>query len=73
MKLSEAVKQYEECMNPPGPCLVKDCPLHKDMVLKIGDPSDEFGQMTWKIGGCSLMGRFEDFLKNKKPGEPYDE
>lgn len=73
MKLSEAIKQYEECMKDPGPCRVKNCPLHKEVILKMGGPSDDYGSITWKLGGCSLMGVFEDFLKNKRSGEPYDE
>jgi hypothetical protein len=73
MRLSEAAKQYEECTKESGPCLVKDCPLSKEMTIKIGSLSEEFGQMTWKVEGCTLMGLFEDWLKNKKPGKPYED
>jgi len=73
MKLSDAAKQYEECMKEGGPCLVKDCPLHGDITLKIGNPSDEFGTITWRVEACSLMGRFQDWLKKKRPGKPYDD
>jgi len=71
MKVSEAARQYEECMAGDNGCLVDECPLSKAMTLVIGDLSEEFGEMVWKIEGCSLMGRFEDWLRNKKPGKPY--
>lgn len=75
MKLSEAVKQYEECMgkdNERG-CLVKDCPLNSRMRLTIGDSYDVTGGFIWTIGGCTVMSLFEDWLKNKKPGRPYED
>lgn len=71
MKLSDVAKQFEECMEEGGPCLVKNCPLSQEITIKIGDKGDEFGQITWRVEGCSLMGRFQDWLKNKKPGELY--
>jgi len=73
MRLSDAAKQFEECMKAGGPCLVKDCPLAKEITVKVGDQDQEFGQITWRLEVCSLMGRLQDWLKNKKPGEPYDE
>ena len=72
MKLTDAAKQYEKCMYYAGPCLVKDCPLHKSMTLEIGNPSDECGRIVWEIGGCSLMGRLEEFLRDKKAGTPIN-
>lgn len=73
MKLSDAAKQYEECMKEPGPCLMRNCPLYKEISIQAGSPDAEWGQLTLKIEGCSLMGRFSDFLRKKKPGEPIDE
>lgn len=72
MKLSDAAKQYEECMKEGGSCLVKNCPLQQEIPVKIGDKGDEFGQLTWRVEGCTLMGRFQDWLKKKKPGTPYE-
>lgn len=71
MKLSEAVKQYEKCMSQDSGCLVDNCPLHKDMEIDAGCLHDEKGQLTWRIGGCTVMGIFEEWLKRKKPGKPY--
>ncbi len=67
MKLSDAAKQYEKC-NPPGPCLLRNCPLHKYVRISISGPDAEWGSLTWDIEGCLLMGKLEDFLRNKKPG-----
>jgi len=73
MKLSAAVKQYEECMENSGPCLVKNCPLYKSITISIGSPDDQFGEIKWKVEGCALVGLLEEWLKNKKPGEPYED
>jgi len=73
MKLLDAVKQYEECMNGDSGCLVENCPLHKEVKIVSGAPYDEYGSFVWKIGGCSLMGAFEKWLKSKRPGTPYPE
>jgi len=74
MKLLDAVKQYEECMNNLGSgCLVENCPLHKEVKIDAGGLYDEKGRLTWKISGCSLLGMFETWLKSKRPGTPYPE
>lgn len=78
MKLSEAVKCFEECMGPDnadgaGGCLYENCPLHEDVLITSGEISDEVGEITWRIEGCSLMGKWEDLLKDKKAGTPYPE
>ncbi|MCK9435725.1 MAG: hypothetical protein M0Q12_00790 [Synergistaceae bacterium] len=74
MKLSEAVKQYEECMrNRTDTVDCGTCPLFGMMRLDIGDPHDETGGITWTIQGCSIMGIFEKWLKNKKPGTALKE
>lgn len=69
MKLVDAAKQYTKCMSQDYGCLVENCPLRGKMRLEIGVSDDEDGGMTWRIEGCALMTRFEDFLKNKKPGK----
>lgn len=70
MKLGEAVKQYETCMKGDFGCLADNCPLLQQISLAIGEPTDIDGAIRWKIGGCSLMSRFEEWLKRKKPGTP---
>ncbi len=72
MNLMEAVKQYEECMKGPGYCLMEPCPLHKKIKIDAGDVSDEKGELTWRVEGCTLMAMFERWLKNKKPGVKVD-
>jgi len=73
MKLSDAVKQYEECMSQDAGCLVQNCPLHLTVSIASGEPYDETGQHIWKISGCSVMGAFERWLKYRKPGKRYPE
>ena len=78
MKLSEAVKCYEECFDldnsdGAGGCLYENCPLHEEVTVISGDPSDVDGQTTWKIGGCSLLSKVEEWLEDKTPGVPYPE
>jgi len=78
MKLSEAVKCYEECFDPKNPkgkygCLYENCPLYEDVKIENGSPDDKQCQLTWKIEGCTLMAQFEKWLKYKKPGIPYPE
>ena len=78
MKLSEAAKCYEECFGPDnaegaGGCLYDNCPLHEDVQITSGSPDDEEGQITWRIEGCSVLSRFEDWLKDKTAGTPYPE
>ncbi|GAG60459.1 unnamed protein product [marine sediment metagenome] len=78
MKLSEAVKCYEECFGDDnsegaGGCLYDNCPLHEAIEITAGRPSDEGGQITWKIEGCSLLGSLEEQLKDKVPGVPFPE
>lgn len=75
MKLSEAVKCYEECFGPDnsegaGGCLYDNCPLHEEIEITTGSPHDEGGQITWRIEGCSLLTGLEAQLKDKKPGVP---
>ena len=78
MKLSEAVKCYEECFGEDnskgaGGCLYDNCPLHEEIEIAAGYPSEEGGQITWKIEGCSLLGRLEEQLKDRVSGVPYPE
>ena len=73
MKLSEAAKCYEECFGEEnsegaGGCLYENCPLLEDVEITAGDISDDHGQITWRVEGCSLLGRLEEFLKDKTPG-----
>ena len=72
MKLSEAAKQYEECMENLGPCLIKDCPLKENITIGIGSLDDEGSKITWDINCGSLMGKIDEFLKKKKVREGYD-
>ncbi len=78
MKFSEAATRYEECFGQGnsdggGGCLYEDCPLHKIVVITAGAPDDEQGEITWRVEGCTLMGQFEEWFKNKKPGTRYPE
>lgn len=73
MKLSEAIKHYEQCFGPENPsqgCYYENCPLLDIVKVTSGDIHDEEGQITWKIQGCSLLAMFEGWLKRKKPGTP---
>ena len=72
MKLSEVAKQYEECMEKLGPCLLKDCPLKENITIRIGDLSDEGSEITWKVNCGSLIGKIDAFLKKETIGEAYD-
>ncbi|MBA7694061.1 hypothetical protein ES703_102663 [subsurface metagenome] len=78
MKLSEAVKCYEECFGPAnsdgnGGCLFENCPLLDDVEVNAGGTSEEEGQITWKIEGCSLLSKVEEWLKDKKVPQAYPE
>lgn len=70
MKISEAAKKYEKCMehlaNAPS---CDNCPLYRTMTIGIGEKSDEAGAITWKIQGCSLMAYLEKWLQKKKVKE----
>ena len=67
MKLTECVKQYEQCMKDPGERVSCDgCPLLNNIKLNIGDKTDGSGGIIWTISGCGLMSMFEAWLKNKK-------
>jgi len=73
MKPSEAAKCFEECFGPDnangaGGCLYDNCPLHEEIEIVVGDRSNETGQITWKIEGCSMLVAFEDQLKDKEAG-----
>jgi hypothetical protein len=78
VKLSEAVACFEKCFSPENNdgsrgCLYENCPLHDEFTIVAGAHFDEEGQITWKIGGCSLLAMFENKLKRKKAGTPYPE
>jgi hypothetical protein len=72
MKLSEAAKQYEECMENLGPCLIKDCPLKENITIRIGNLNNEGSEITWNVNCGCLMGKIDEFLKKKTLGEGSD-
>ena len=72
MKLQEAAKQYEECMENPGHCLIEDCPLKENIAIRIGNLSDEGSEITWNINSGALMWKIEEFLKKKTVSEGLD-
>jgi Zn-finger protein len=73
VKVSEAAKYYEDCMEHPEIADCENCPLYKILTIKIGEGfGSDGGSITWKIQGCSLVDVFEQWLKDKKPGTPID-
>ncbi len=70
MKISEAAKIIEKCMGVKNTVPTCDnCPLLKEVVLKIGNAHDEHGGITWRLQGCSLMEILRKAVARHQGGE----
>ncbi len=72
MALAPLFEKFDRCMkdddwSPERSC--EDCPLLKEVRLRIGDTHDEHGGLTWRIQACSLMAILDKSLARRKYAE----